>query len=240
MPAENTASAAEGILGLSQITVKGTRIRMIPATETLMIDGQTGSLEALLEYPRDGGPVGCAVLCHPHPVHGGTMQNKVVHTLSRSFVALEFASLRFNFRGVGQSDGEFDEGIGEIDDVLAAVLWLRNRYNDIPLWLGGFSFGAAMAIHAAVAAPVRGLVCVAPALYRFAGKQQQQPDCPWLIVQGDKDELVDINETIEYVNKLEPGPQLAVFPGGEHFFHGRLIELRDTVEEFIRVNVASG
>ena len=88
-----------------------------------------------------------------------------------------------------------------------------------------------MAIHAAVAAPVRGLVSVAPAVYRFAGKLQQQPDCPWLIVQGDKDELVDINETIEYVNELDPGPQLAVFPDGEHFFHGRLIELRDTVDQ---------
>lgn len=208
-----------------------------PISESLFVNGPAGPLEALLELPKKGEPEGVAVICHPHPVHGGTMQNKVVHTLSRAFVSQQFASLRFNFRGVGKSEGSFDEGNGEIQDVLAAVDWTENRFSTLPLWLAGFSFGGAMAIHAAVMSSTSGLVSVAPATSRFADDLEKQPDCPWLIVQGDQDELVDINETIEYVNSLSPGPQLSVFPEGEHFFHGRLLELRETVADFIRSNV---
>jgi len=205
-----------------------------PRTESPSIDGPAGVLEGLLEVPGNADAVGAAVICHPHPVYGGTMLNKVVHTLARAFVAHGFASLRFNFRGVGKSSGDFDEGEGEVADALAAVSWIRERYPRGPLWLAGFSFGGAIAIHAALAQSASGLVTVAPATSRFADDLEQQPDCPWLIVQGDQDELVDINETIEYVNGLSPGPELAVFPDGEHFFHGRLVELRDTVEDFVR------
>jgi alpha/beta superfamily hydrolase len=208
-----------------------------PITEPLLVDGPAGPLEALLELPKTGEPEGAAVICHPHPVHGGTMQNKVVHTLSRAFVSQQFASLRFNFRGVGKSEGSFDEGKGEIQDVLAAVTWIKNRFATRPLWLAGFSFGGAMAIHAALVSSASGLVSIAPATSRFADDLEKQPDCPWLIVQGDHDELVDIDETIEYVNSLSPGPQLSVFPEGDHFFHGRLVELRETVADFIRSNV---
>jgi len=207
-----------------------------PLSEPLLFDGPSGLLEALLESPKNTEPAGLAVVCHPHPVHGGTMQNKVVHTLSRAFVGQQFASLRFNFRGVGKSEGVFDQGRGELEDVLAATDWIRKRYAIEPLWLAGFSFGGAMAIKAAPASSAAGLVSVAPATSRFAHDLVHQPNCPWLIVQGDQDELVDINETIEYVNSLSPGPQLSVFPHGEHFFHGRLIELRDTVEDFVRSN----
>jgi len=212
-------------------------MRKIPKTESVLIDAPADSLEGMLEAM--GEPISCAVICHPHPAHGGTMQNKVVHTLSRAFVAQGFAALRFNFRGVGKSSGEYDEGDGEFQDVLAAIDWLQRRYARLPLWLAGFSFGGAMSVRAAVAASVTasGLVSVAPAVSRFAQELSSQPACPWLIVQGDKDELVDINETIEYVNGLNPGPELAVFPDGDHFFHGRLIELRDTVGAFIANNL---
>ena len=208
-----------------------------PISEPLFVDGPAGPLEALLELPKKGEPEGVAVICHPHPVHGGTMQNKVVHTLSRAFVSQQFASLRFNFRGAGKSEGGFDEGKGEIQDVLAAVTWIKNRFANRPLWLAGFSFGGAMAIHASLVSSASGLVSIAPATSRFADELEKQPDCPWLIVQGDQDELVDIDETIEYVNSLSPGPQLSVFPEGDHFFHGRLVELRETVADFIRSNV---
>lgn len=207
------------------------------APDSLLIDGPAGQLEALLELPKSGEPVGMAVICHPHPVHGGAMQNKVVHTLSRAFASRQFASLRFNFRGVGKSEGSFDDGKGEIQDALAAVEWLKEHIAIGPMWLAGFSFGGAIAIHAAVQSSASGLVSIAPATSRFANSLKTQPQCPWLIVQGDQDELVDINETIDYVNSLEPGPQLSIFPQGEHFFHGRLIELRDTVEDFIRSNL---
>jgi len=211
---------------------------MLPksALEPFLFDGPAGQLEALLEMPKTGDPVGMAVICHPHPSHGGAMQNKVIHTLSRAFALQQFASLRFNFRGVGKSEGSFDDGNGEIQDALAAVDWIKKHISAGPMWLAGFSFGGAMAIHAAVASSAAGLVSVAPATSRFASDLRQLPECPWLIVQGDQDELVDINETIDYVNSLDPGPQLSVFSHGEHFFHGRLIELRDTVEDFIRKN----
>ncbi len=205
-----------------------------PATERLFLDGPAGRLEAIFEFPAESSLSGTAIICHPHPQHGGTMHNKVAHTLARAFVRVGFCALRFNFRGTEESDGQYDDGIGELDDAMAAIEWMRDRVPDEPLWLAGFSFGAAIAVRAAVATPVDGLVSVAPAVYRFAAGLAEQPSCPWLIVQGDEDELVEIDETIEWVNSLEPGPELLIFDGAEHFFHGRLTELRDAVEEFIQ------
>ena len=205
-----------------------------PASEKLFIDGPVGRLEAILERPGEGLLEGCAVICHPHPQHGGTMHNKVAHTLARAFVRSGFEALRFNFRGTERSEGIYDNGIGELDDTLAALHWLSDRHPDLPIWLAGFSFGAAMAVKAAAAEPVDGLIAVAPAISRFAQGLKTQPKCPWLIVQGDEDELVDIEETIDWVDSLEPGPELLVIPGGEHFFHGRLTELRDAVMTFVK------
>lgn len=208
----------------------------LPQSQKISIPGPAGELEAILESPGDAEIKGVAVVCHPHPQHGGTMHNKVAHTLARSFVRSEFAVLRFNFRGTEGSDGVYDNGIGELDDALAAMAWMRQQKADGPLWLAGFSFGAAIAVRAAVARDVDGLICVAPAIYRFAGNLDAQPDCPWLIIQGDEDELVEIDETVEWVDSLEPGPELLVMPGAEHFFHGRLHELREAVMAFIADN----
>ncbi|MDX1498517.1 MAG: alpha/beta fold hydrolase [Woeseiaceae bacterium] len=187
----------------------------------------------MLDRPKHGTPTGCAVVCHPHPQHGGTLHNKVAYTLARAFVQSGFVALRFNFRGVGQSEGVYDDGRGELEDARAAVAWLRQEERGRPLWLAGFSFGAAIAIRAALADPVAGLVTVAPAVRRFANGLESQPDCPWLIVQGDSDELVAVDETIDWVNGLAPGPELLVMAGAEHFFHGRLVELRSAVVDFI-------
>ncbi|MGH8223564.1 MAG: alpha/beta hydrolase, partial [Woeseiaceae bacterium] len=143
------------------------------------------------------------------------------------------AALRFNFRGVGQSAGGYGAGEGELEDALAASAWLRERMPALPLWLGGFSFGAAIAIRAACVLRPAGLVSVAPAVARFGGKLDEQPRCPWLIVQGDRDELVDVQDTIDWVNSLAPGPELRIFADAEHFFHGRLVELRKAVERFV-------
>ena len=208
----------------------------LPHTENLIIDGPAGDLQAILDTPHTAAPAGCAVVCHPHPVHGGTMQNKVVHTLSRAFVHQDLAALRFNFRGVGESAGEFDEGEGELQDALAAIEWMRCQSPDLPLWVAGFSFGAAIAVRASIAASADGLVSVAPAVSRFAADLPSQPQCPWLVLQGDQDELVDIAETIAWLNDLDPGPELMVFEGVEHFFHGKLKPLRNAVEQFIEAN----
>jgi len=204
-----------------------------PVTEKLFIDGPAGRLEAIIERPGEGALKGCAVVCHPHPQHGGTMHNKVAHSLARAFVRSGYEALRFNFRGTEQSEGEYDEGIGELDDALAAIEWMRARHASYPLWLAGFSFGAAISVKAAVETAVDGLISVAPAISRFASGLDSQPQCPWLIVQGDEDELVDVEETVEWVNGLEPGPELLVIRQGEHFFHGRLTELRQAVMDFV-------
>jgi alpha/beta superfamily hydrolase len=206
------------------------------SAERLFIEGPVGRLEAIFELPTDAEPVGAVVVCHPHPQHGGTMHNKVAHTLARAFVRMGFAALRFNFRGTEQSEGEFDDAVGELDDALAAIDWMRQKYPDKPLWVAGFSFGAAVAVKAAVATDFDGLVSVAPAISRFASGLETQPSCPWLVIQGDKDELVDIEETVAWFDGLEPGPELLIIPDGEHFFHGRLLELRDAVSEFVTRN----
>ncbi len=205
--------------------------------EALQIAGPVGGLEALLEIPGDEPPIGVAVVCHPHPMHGGTMQNKVAHTLARAFTKSGLAALRFNFRGVGASSGDFDDGRGEVDDVLAALTFARERFPVKPVWLAGFSFGAAVSISAAAQERPSGLVSIAPAAKRFAAKLSQQPNCPWLIVHAENDELIPIDESLEWVNSLEPGPELIVFPEASHFFHGRLVELRETTEAFVAKHV---
>jgi alpha/beta superfamily hydrolase len=206
-----------------------------PRSRKEFVPGPAGGLEAIVETPADGVPKGAVVVCHPHPQHGGTMHNKVVHTLARAFVRSNFAALRFNFRGTGASEGEYDDGNGELDDALATIEWMRAEFPEGPLWIAGFSFGAAIAVRAAIETSSNGLITVAPPVSRFASGLQEQPSCPWLIVQGDQDELVAIDETIAWVNSLEPGPELAVLPGAEHFFHGRLVDLREIVTDFIKV-----
>ncbi len=205
-----------------------------PQSRETTIPGPVGGLEAIVELPATGEPLGIVVVCHPHPQYGGTMRNKVAHTLARSFVRLGYAALRFNFRGTEASEGEYDDGIGELDDALAALRWMRAEVTAGPTWLAGFSFGAAIALRAAIERPVDGLVTVAPAVSRFASGLTRQPECPWLIVHGDQDEVVNVEETISWFNELLPGPELAVIPEAEHFFHGKLVDLRETVTGFVQ------
>ncbi len=204
-----------------------------PQRENLFIDGPAGRLEAILETPRNGDAVGAAVVCHPHPQHGGTMHNKVAHQLARAFLQVGFSVLRFNFRGTEASEGDYDEGVGEVDDALAALSWMQEQTGRDDVWLGGFSFGAAVSVKAAVQTTLPGLVSIAPAVSRFAQGLDRQPDCPWLVLIGDKDELVDVEEMVAWVDSLAPGPELLVMQDAEHFFHGRLVEMRDHVVDFV-------
>lgn len=201
-----------------------------PRREALTISGPVGQIEALLEVPQVNDGRRVAVLCHPHPQHQGTLMNKVVHTLSRAMNELGVPAIRFNFRGVGTSEGIFADGIGETDDTLAAVAWAAQRYPGAELCLLGFSFGGMVAARAALSAGPAQLVTVAPAASRMAGLLDgRQPDCPWLIVQGDTDDVVPCAEVIAWVNGLAPGPELVVVPETGHFFHGRLTKLREIV-----------
>lgn len=202
--------------------------------DAITLQGPAGRLEALLEAPRRPAGPGIAVLCHPHPLHHGTMRNKVLHAISRAVNELGLPAVRFNFRGVGASDGEYGDGIGETDDTLAVIAWARSRYGRGPLWLCGFSFGALVACRAALAERPAQLVTVAPPVSRMADLLGgAQPDCPWLIVQGMDDEIVSCDDVVRWVNELAPGPELIVLPDVDHFFHGRLTLLRETLVEYL-------
>jgi uncharacterized protein len=194
------------------------------------IVGPAGALETLIESPRST-PRGIAVLCHPHPLQQGTMHNKVVTTLARTFTRLGAVAVRFNFRGVGASAGAHADGIGERDDAVAVARWSRTQWPDLPLYLGGFSFGAAVALSVAAELALSGLVTVAPAVKRV-GAGFRLPECPWLLVQGDKDEIVDAQEVLAWARGLPTPPTLAVLAGVGHFFHSRLRELDKAVAEF--------
>lgn len=209
-------------------------------SEAVTLAGPAGGIEAVIEWSEaHPAPSAFIVVCHPHPLHGGAMQNKVVTTVARSAHACGAASIRFNFRGVGASAGTHDDGRGEVDDALAAVAAGRQRWPDAALWLAGFSFGGVVALRASVRAEAGGvarLVTVAPALGKaFADPADiAMPGCPWMIVQGDQDEIIDGALVIDWARRIEPAAQLALMPGAGHFFHGRLTDLQDVIEPFLR------
>ena len=210
-----------------------------PAPQPAAIDGPAGPLEARVEEPAPGSvPAAVGVVCHPHPLYGGTMQNKVVHTLARAMQELGVPTVRFNFRGVGGSAGAYDGGVGELDDALAVCAWARQRWSCEALWLAGFSFGSAVALQAAQSVAPRALVTVAPPVGRIILAPVPRPACPWLVVQGDSDELVDVTQVRKWVGDFVPPPQLVVLGGAEHFFHGRLGDLRAAVFGFLSVAAA--
>lgn len=202
--------------------------RRAPEAQSLSLPGPCGPLEAVLETPRED-PASLAVVCHPHPLHGGTMQNKVVQTLARSFTRLGACTLRFNFRGVGESAGEYADGEGEVDDALAAVAWLRERFPGRSLYLAGFSFGAIVALRAAKRIACAGLVTVAPPVHRLP-ESFAPPICSWLVIQGEADEIVAADGVRRWVEGLGDAPALELMPETGHFFHGRLPELARRVE----------
>jgi uncharacterized protein len=202
-------------------------------SERLVVAGPAGGLEALIEEPPGHSGTRFGVVCHPHPLHGGTLDNKVAHTLARSLHALGVPTVRFNFRGVGASTGTFADGIGETADALAVVGFGRTRWPAARAWLLGFSFGAIVAIRAAEQVQPERLVAVAPAIGRMA-LAAVRPTCPWLIVQGDADDIVDPPAVLEWARQLRPQPAVTVLSGAGHFFHGRLGELREAVIGFAR------
>ncbi|MGA2839215.1 MAG: alpha/beta fold hydrolase [Steroidobacteraceae bacterium] len=203
------------------------------AVERITISGPAGSLEAIVEDPGASG-ARYALVCHPHPLYGGTMDNKVVTTVARALREAGMPTLRFNFRGVGNSAGVFDAGIGETADAAAAASWCAARWPGRQPVIAGFSFGAYVALRLAQQVRAAHLITIAPPVTGFDFSSMAVPSCAWLVVQGDADEVVDPQSVITWVNRLEPRPQLVVMPGVGHFFHGRLHELRDVVIDAIR------
>jgi alpha/beta superfamily hydrolase len=194
-------------------------------TERVLIDGPAGRIECAIDVPA-AAPLGVAVIAHPHPLNGGTMDNKVAQTLARAFVLLGWRSVRFNFRGVGASEGTHDEGRGEVDDMLAAIA--HARLPGLPLALAGFSFGAYVATHAAERLPdgqrAARLVLVGPSTQRLQ-PAAVPPDT--LVIHGEADDVVPLSATLDWARPQ--GLPIIVMPGVGHFFHGRLPQLRDLV-----------
>jgi alpha/beta superfamily hydrolase len=207
-------------------------MRRVESTDAI-VDGRAGRLEAVVETIAGAYSDAVAVICHPHPLYHGTMNNKVVHTIARAVNRLNRPAVRFNFRGVGASQGEYAEGEGETEDVLAVVEWARLRWPSAELWLAGFSFGAFVALKSANRTDPACLVTVAPPIHRFAVSDIPRPSCPWLIIQGERDELVNSSEVAAWASGLRPAPRLELMAETDHFFHGRLTRLRDAVEGFL-------
>ena len=204
----------------------------------MSLAGPAGQLEALIETPSAAEPAATpaafGVICHPHPLYAGTMDNKVVWTLARAFQELGAPTIRFNFRGVGASAGTHAEGRGEVQDALAVIDHGRARWPHAVLWLAGFSFGGVVALRATALAPTACLVTVAPGITKIHAGAAPRPECPWLIVQGEADDVVPAAAVIDWARTLSPEPELVLLPGAGHFFHGRINELRDTVLGFMR------
>jgi alpha/beta superfamily hydrolase len=203
--------------------------------EVLSIAGPAGQIEARLELPADeAAPRFFGVACHPHSLKGGTMDNKVAHTLARAMVECGAAAYRFNFRGVGASAGEFDHGRGEAEDLAAVVAEGRRRFPGAALWLGGFSFGAFVALRAAAKLqPVR-LIAIAPPVVGYELGEVDAPDCDWLLAQGDADDVVPPDAVLTWAARQSRQPRLHVLAGAGHFFHGRLHELKPLLADFLR------
>jgi alpha/beta superfamily hydrolase len=203
--------------------------------EAFSLTGPTGPLEARLEFP-DGveNPSAFGVACHPHSLKGGTMDNKVTHTIARAMVECGVPAFRFNFRGVGASGGAFDSGRGEADDLAAVVEEGRRRYPGAALWLGGFSFGAFVALRGARHLAPAKLVAVAPPVVGYELGDVAGPDCEWMLAQGDADDVVPPDAVLQWAAKQTNKPRLHVLAGAGHFFHGRLHELKPLILEFLR------
>lgn len=202
----------------------------MPRLQKYSITGMAGNLEGITHLP-EGAPRAIAVVAHPLPTMGGTMDNKVVMTLAKTFVELGCATLRFNFRGTGDSAGEFDEGDGEVDDVLAVVSYAQQQYGELPLILSGFSFGGYVQARAAEQLLPHALVLIAPAIGRFASIATPHVPHNTLLIHGDKDEIIPLADVLQWA-RMQHLP-IVVLPNATHFFHGRLNQIKEIVRRHL-------
>lgn len=204
----------------------------------LNLPGIAGRIEAFACVPEAKcARQGTAIICHPHPLQGGSMHNKVVTMIERSLRELGLATVIFNFRGVGASEGAFDEGRGESEDVLAIAEWIQSVRPNDALWLAGFSFGSYVAARAAPQLPVRQMISVAPPIGRWDFNVLASPLCPWLVIQGEADEVVDPEAVYAWVAAQPEPPTLVRMPDTSHFFHRRLMDLRGAIKNGVRTNL---
>jgi len=194
----------------------------------IFIDGPAGNLEAVVNDPGEQRS-GIALIAHPHPLFGGTLDNKVVHTLAKAFFELGYVALRPNLRGAGKSQGNFDEGKGEMQDMLAVAEYAKGQFGDLPLALAGFSFGAFVQSRVIKQLPAEKLVLVAPAVERF---DVGNVPANTLVIHGDQDDVVPLAAVLAWAQPQEL--RVMVLPGAGHFFHGRLPQLKQIVLDSCR------
>ncbi len=210
-----------------------------PTTSTtLMLPGPAGALEVAVDLPEAGvEPVPVvAIVCHPLPTEGGTMHNKVVTMTARSLRELGVTTVRFNFRGTGASEGTFDNGAGELDDLRAVAAWVRVQRPDDALWLAGFSFGAYVSLRAAEELQPGMLISIAPPASGRGWDFDSiaMPTMPWLVIQGDADEIVDPQAVYDWLERNNAQAELVRMPDTGHFFHRKLMDLRGAIKHGVR------
>jgi uncharacterized protein len=203
------------------------------------IQGTAGEIELLETIPLNDRKESIAVICHPHPLYGGSLRNKVVSTLARSSHELGIPSIRFNFRGVGQTQGVYDKGIGEVQDCVSVAQYALRAYPNRDLWLMGFSFGAFVAAKAASLLETALLVTVAPPVGKEYFGELPEREKPWILVQSLDDEVIDPFGVFSFYDSLAHKPNLIRFEKAGHFFHGHLVALREQLVETMKVLMMS-
>ena len=207
---------------------------------SFLLAGPAGALEVAVDRADPPLPV-VAILCHPLPTEGGSMHNKVVTMAARALRECGVDTVRFNFRCVGASAGSFDDGNGESDDLRAVAAWVRARRPDAALWLAGFSFGAYVSLRMATELQPSGLVSIAPPVGRsWDFKAIVPPTCPWLVVQGEDDEIVDPQAVYARAATMPRPPEVVRMAGASHFFHRKLIDLRGAIRNGVRTWLPQG
>ena len=202
---------------------------------TLLLDGPAGALEVAVDRSEAPPLPAVAIICHPLPIEGGTMHNKVVTMLARSLRELGLDTVRFNFRGTGNSEGSFDEGVGETDDLRTVAAWVRAQRPEAALWLAGFSFGAYVSLRMAAELQPAMLVSIAPPVGRsWDFDTLVPPTCPWLVIQGEADEVVDPQAVFAWIDAMRDPPDLVRMPDTGHFFHRKLMDLRGAIKHGVR------
>jgi alpha/beta superfamily hydrolase len=232
---------------------------MTSSEEKIFIEGPAGQLETMVfgldniqelmenSIKKDDSTLSSissiktiGVVCHPHPLHQGTMNNKVVTMICKALQSLGLPTVRFNFRGVGESEGHYDNGTGERLDLEAVLSFLQKSFPDAQFCLAGFSFGSYIALQVAAETqsfPIKALLSVAPPVHHFAFDKLLLPASPWVIIQGTEDSIVSYEKVLNWVKVLEAKKsnlQFITMEGAEHFFHGKLIELKTLIQESFR------
>ena len=206
-------------------------------SSTVLLQGEAGQLEVAVTLPKVAAIHKVILICHPHPLYGGTMDNKVVSTLVRSFDELDYATVRFNFRGVGRSEGLHDQGHGEAQDLELILNWILQAMPDANVVLAGFSFGSYVAYQVAAScqwsATIQRLLLVAPPVQYPGFSSITPPVMPIVVVQGEADEVVEPDKVFAWVEHTLPEASVLRMADTSHFFHGKLIELkRLLIQEF--------